>query len=45
MVYVDDLNWRAAGTIGWEMNYLLENDRGSDDAEHDSNDISLIHDP
>ncbi len=35
MVYLDDLNWRAAGTIGWPSMYLEENDRGPDDAVHD----------
>lgn len=45
MVYIDDLNWRPAGTIGWETNYLPENDRGPDDAEHDWNGVFLIHDP
>ena len=45
MVYIDDLNWRPAGTIGWETNYLSENDRGPDDAEHDWDGIFLIHDP
>ena len=44
MVYIDDLNWRPAGTIGWETNYLPENDRGPDDAEHDWNGIFLIYD-
>jgi len=34
MVYFDDLNWRAAGTLGWESNYLPENDTGPDDANH-----------
>ena len=35
MVYFDDLNWRAAGTLGWPSLYLEENDRGPDDAVHD----------
>ncbi len=35
MVYLDDLNWRAAGTLGWPSVYLEENDRGPDDAVHD----------
>ena len=45
MVYIDDLNWRPAGTIGWETNYLPENDRGPDDAEHDWDGVFLIYDP
>ncbi len=39
IVYLDDLNWRAAGTIGWPTPYLEENDRGPDDAVHDWNGI------
>ena len=35
MVYLDDLDWRAAGTIGWPSPYLEENDKGPDDAVHD----------
>ncbi len=35
MVYLDNLNWRPAGTIGWPEVYLEENDRGPDDAVHD----------
>ncbi len=35
MVYLDDLSWRAAGTIGWPNMHLEENDRGPDDAVHD----------
>ncbi|MCE4622533.1 MAG: alkaline phosphatase family protein [Desulfurococcales archaeon] len=35
IVYLDDLNWRSAGTLGWQSMYLEENDRGPDDAVHD----------
>ncbi len=35
IVYLDNLNWRSAGTIGWPTMYLEENDRGPDDAVHD----------
>ena len=35
MVYLDDLRWRAAGTLGWPTPYLEENDTGPDDAVHD----------
>ena len=35
MVYFDDLNWRSAGTVGYETPYLEENDTGPDDAVHD----------
>ncbi|AFK22097.1 alkaline phosphatase family protein [Pyrococcus sp. ST04] len=34
IVYLDDLNWRAAGTLGYETPYLQENDTGPDDAVH-----------
>ncbi len=45
MVYLDDLNWRAAGTLGWDSLYLPENDRGPDDAVHDWLGVLSIHDP
>ena len=45
MVYIDDLNWRPAGTIGWETNYLPENDRGPDDAVHDWYRVFIVYDP
>ncbi len=35
LVYLDNLDWRPAGTIGWPDPYLEENDRGPDDAVHD----------
>lgn len=34
MVYLDDLSWRSAGTLGWDSLYLFENDTGPDDAVH-----------
>jgi len=42
-VYLDDLNWRAAGTLGYETDYLLENDTGPDDAVHDYDGIYIIY--
>ncbi len=42
-VYLDDLNWRAAGTIGYDTDYLLENDTGPDDAVHDYDGIYIIY--
>jgi predicted AlkP superfamily phosphohydrolase/phosphomutase len=45
MVYLDDLWWRPAGTIGWPSNYLPENDRGPDDAVHDWFGVFSIYDP
>ncbi len=41
MVYFDDLNWRSAGTIGYESPYLEENDTGPDDAVHDYDGIFI----
>lgn len=43
IVYLDDLNWRSAGTIGWPDPYLKENDRGPDDAVHDWKGIITGH--
>jgi len=42
-VYFDDLNWRAAGTLGYETMYLLENDTGPDDAVHDYDGIYVLY--
>jgi predicted AlkP superfamily phosphohydrolase/phosphomutase len=42
-VYLDDLNWRAAGTLGYDTNYLLENDTGPDDAVHDYDGIYIMY--
>jgi len=45
MVYFDDLNWRSAGTLGYDSMYLDENDTGPDDAVHDYNGIFIISKP
>ncbi len=45
MAYFDDLNWRAAGTIGWDTPFLPENDRGPDDAVHDWHGVFTVYDP
>jgi len=45
MVYFDDLFWRSAGTLGWETNYLLENDTGPDDAVHSEYGVFALHLP
>jgi predicted AlkP superfamily phosphohydrolase/phosphomutase len=45
MVYFDDLSWRAAGTLGWESNYLKENDTGPDDAVHSEYGCFALHLP
>jgi predicted AlkP superfamily phosphohydrolase/phosphomutase len=44
MVYFDDLNWRSAGTVGYDSMYLDENDTGPDDAVHDYYGIFIISD-
>jgi predicted AlkP superfamily phosphohydrolase/phosphomutase len=45
MVYFDDLNWRSAGTVGYNNMYLTENDTGPDDAVHDYFGVLVIYDP
>jgi len=45
MVYFDDLNWRSAGTVGHDSNYLFENDTGPDDSVHSMRGIFLMADP
>lgn len=45
IVYFDDLHWRSAGTLGWESNYLSENDTGPDDAVHSEYGCFSIHLP
>jgi len=45
IVYLDDLYWRSAGTLGWKTKYLPENDRGPDDAVHDWKGILILYDP
>jgi|Deesub1362B_J571_1020462.scaffolds.fasta_scaffold00103_65 predicted AlkP superfamily phosphohydrolase/phosphomutase len=45
MVYFDNLRWRSAGTIGYESNYLLENDTGPDDAVHSEYGVFVLAHP
>lgn len=45
LVYLDDLNWRAAGTLGHVTNYLAENDLGPDDAVHSEYGVFSLHLP
>lgn len=42
-IYFDDLNYRAAGTIGHGAIQIPTNDRGPDDANHDYNGIFAIN--
>ncbi|MFX1426044.1 MAG: alkaline phosphatase family protein [Promethearchaeota archaeon] len=45
MVYFDNLNWRSAGTVGYDSMYLKENDTGPDDAVHDYFGVFILYDP
>ena len=45
IVYLDNLNWRAAGTLGYNNPYLLENDIGPDDAVHSEYGIFSLYVP
>jgi predicted AlkP superfamily phosphohydrolase/phosphomutase len=45
MVFLDDLSWRAAGTLGHPGIYLEENDTGPDDAVHDWRGVCILYDP
>ena len=45
MVYFDDLNWRSAGTLGYDSIYLEENDTGPDSAVHDYYGLFMMYDP
>lgn len=45
MVYFDDLNWRAAGTIGHGKIFLEENDTGPDDSVHSMDGVFILYDP
>ena len=45
MVYLDDLDWRSAGTVGHPSMYLSENDTGPDDSVHAMDGVFLLYDP
>jgi predicted AlkP superfamily phosphohydrolase/phosphomutase len=45
MVFLDDLSWRAAGTMGYPSMYLEENDTGPDDAVHDWRGVGILYHP
>jgi predicted AlkP superfamily phosphohydrolase/phosphomutase len=45
MVYLDDLNWRSAGTVGHGSLYLSENDTGPDDSVHSMDGVFLMFNP
>jgi predicted AlkP superfamily phosphohydrolase/phosphomutase len=45
IVYLDDLYWRSAGTIGHDTLYLPENDTGPDDAVHSEEGMFILYYP
>ena len=45
MVYLGNLSWRSAGTVGHPTTFLEENDTGPDDAVHDWEGVYMLHDP
>ncbi len=45
LVYLDNLSWRAAGTLGYDSEYLSENDIGPDDAVHSRFGVFILHTP
>lgn len=44
-IYLDNLNFRSAGTLGHHGLFLGENDTGPDDAVHDKDGIFILLDP
>ena len=45
MIIYDNLNWRAAGTIGHDSCYIFENETASGDAMHDWDGLFILYDP
>jgi predicted AlkP superfamily phosphohydrolase/phosphomutase len=45
MVYLDNLNWRSAGTVGHNSLYLSENDTGPDDSVHSMDGVFMLFNP
>ena len=43
VVYLGDLNWRSAGTVGHKTIHIFENDTGPDDANHAQEGIFIWH--
>jgi predicted AlkP superfamily phosphohydrolase/phosphomutase len=43
IVYLGDLDWRSAGTIGGRTLHIFENDTGPDDANHAQEGIFVWH--
>ena len=44
LVYFGDLDWRSVGKVGYDDIYVLENDIGPDDANHDYHGIFIMDD-
>lgn len=42
IVYLGDLDWRSAGSVGCESLHMFENDTGPDDANHDKDGIIVF---
>lgn len=42
IVYLGNLNWRSAGTVGNKTIHIFENDTGPDDANHAENGIFVF---
>lgn len=45
IVYLGDLSWRSAGTVGGGSLYITENDTGPDDANHAQYGMLIFYDP
>ncbi|MBL7131945.1 MAG: alkaline phosphatase family protein [Candidatus Omnitrophica bacterium] len=45
VIYLDNLNFRSAGTVGHHSLFLKENDTGPDDAVHAKDGIFILFDP
>jgi len=45
IVYLGDLDWRSAGSVGTGSIYLYENDTGPDDANHAQDGMIIWHRP
>jgi predicted AlkP superfamily phosphohydrolase/phosphomutase len=43
VVYLGDLEWRSAGTVGHGAVHIFENDTGPDDANHAQEGVFVWH--
>jgi len=44
IVYFDDLEWRAVGTVGYDSIYTFKNDTGPDDSNHAQDGVCILRD-